>query len=570
MGVPGSEGLFLQSLVLIVACAAASIVFARLGLPPVLGYLVAGVVIGPHGLGVLPYGGGVRFFAEMGVIFLLFMVGLEFSLSKMIEASRIVFGVGGLQVAATTLIIATGAIQLGFDLHSAVILGGVVAMSSTAVVLKELADIGELSAPHGRLVVGILLFQDLAAMLFVILMDGWRAGAQIGVSGTIRHLAIAVLAFSAVAFVSRPLFRHFLASVARLHSTEPMLLTIMAIALGTAFLSYWLGLSPPIGAFLAGMVIGETDFRYQIEDDIRPFRDLLFGVFFVAVGAEVDAKVMLSQPLAVMIWLALFLGKGIFAAVVVRATGSPRPVAIRAGACLAQGSEFGLLLVTMAMRAGILSADVGQPVLVALALSMGLAPLIVKANERIGRLLSGRAFGPRVQAVVGRESADLNHHILLLGCGRVGGTVAAVLDASQIPYLALERNHDNFQRARRQGCRVVLADASRPRLLSAAGLQRARLLVITFDSRRAVHRILYQVRQENPSLATLVSIRDDLEARFFTDMGASVVFPENVAAGLALGDRALMLAGLSEEEAAAIVKRIGAELDVEIRSLLRI
>jgi CPA2 family monovalent cation:H+ antiporter-2 len=558
------DNLFLESLVVILACAGTVIVFARFGFPTVLAYLVAGLAIGPHGLGILSASEGVRFLAELGVIFLLFMVGLEFSLSKLIAARRIVFGAGGLHVGVTTVGVAAGAILLGFDTRSAVLLGGAVAMSSTAVVLKQLADQGELTTVHGHIAVGILLFEDLVALLFLILVDIWGAGSQTDALDFVKQLAIATLAFSAVAFVSRPLFSRVVTSVARLHSNEGMLLSILSLALGTAFLTHGVGLSPPIGAFLAGMVIGETDFRHQIEDDIRPFRDLLLGLFFVTVGMEIDLSVITGSPQAILIWLALFAGKGIIITGVVRAFGWPTPVAARTGACLAQGSEFGLLLLTLAMRVGIVNAAVGQPALAAVAISMGVAPLVIQRNEPISRVFGGRehrASPPGDETVVRNESAELEDHVLLLGCGRVGRLVAAVFEAARFPYLALENDSERFQHARQRGHRIVLADASRARSLDAAGLRRSRLLVITFDHRPALERILHHCRREKPELPTLVSIQDDRDMPRIIEAGASVVYPENLAAGLALGDQALVLLGLSHEEAAEIVKAVRAGLN---------
>ncbi|HYZ86242.1 MAG TPA: cation:proton antiporter [Bryobacteraceae bacterium] len=562
-----TETLFLQAVVVILACAGLVFAFVKLGLPTVFGYLAAGILIGPHGMG-LPFSGeGVRFFGDLGIVLLLFMTGLEFSLPKMVAASRTVFGIGGAQVALTTAIVAGAAMMAGFDVRASVVVGGVVAMSSTAIVLKQLAEQGELTSDHGRLSVGILLFQDLAALPFLVLVDAWTSGEGVHGLRILTRLAVAALAFGAVGFLSRLVFKRILADVARLRSNELMLLSGLSLALGTGFVTNGFGLSPPVGAFLAGMVVGETDFRHQIEDDIRPFRDVLVGVFFVTVGMTLDWRSVINAPLIVLAWLALLLFKAVLTGVVVRLSGWPAPVAARTAACLAQGGEFGLLLLTLAMQGGIVPREIGQPGLVAIALSIGLAPIPVRWNEAIGRVVGGRKLRAAVERnenAVRAEAEQLDRHVILLGCGRVGRLVVSLLEAARIEYLALEIDLEEFRQAKDLGYRIVLGDASRPRLLDAAGLDRTSLVVITFDHHRPLERILHHVRHKRSDLPTLVSAHDDRKLAIIAEAGASVVFPENLAAGLALGNQALVLLGLPHEEAARIVRSTRTALNPEI------
>lgn len=561
-----AETLFLQSLVVIVACAGLVFLFAKLGLPAVLAYLVTGAVIGPHGLGVSPGGEGVRFFGDLGVVLLLFMIGLEFSLPKMLAASRTVIGIGGAQVAVTTATVAGGALVLGFDVRASVVLGGVAAMSSTAIVLRQLAEQGEVSTDHGRISVGILLFQDLATLPFLVFIDGWRAGETADAGRIFTQLATAALAFGGVGMLSRPAFKLILADVVRLRSSELMLLSGLGLALGTAFVAHSLGLTPPVGAFLAGMVIGETDFRHRIEDDIRPFRDLLVGVFFVTVGMATDPRILVGAPLAVLAWLTLLLAKSVLVAAIVRISGWPATIAGRTAACLAQGGEFGLLMLTLAAEAEIVPRHVGQSGLVAIALSMGLSPLLIRWNEAIGRVVGGRKH---VAAVAADENTirglaeHLENHVILLGCGRVGRLVVSVLEAAHLKYLAMELDLEEFRHAKQLGHRIVLADASRLRMLDAAGLSRASLLVITFDHPRPLERILHHARHQRQQLPILVSARDDRRLTTVSKAGASVVFPENLAAGLALGNQALLLLGVPHEQAASLVRSTRASLNPE-------
>jgi monovalent cation:H+ antiporter-2, CPA2 family len=559
--------LLIETLTVILAAACAVGLARRIGFPPIVGYLVAGLAIGPHGLGILALSEGTEFLSELGVVLLMFMVGLEFSLPKLIAARATVFGAGGLQVGLTTLIGATAAIAFGVSWQAALVIGGVVAMSSTAITLKQLSDDGELGSQHGRLAVGILLFQDLATLPFLVLVD---AGRNQGFSGLmlVHKLVLAAAAFIIIAVVARPLFRTALSWAAHARSGELFLLSSLALALGTAFAAHGAGLSPPIGAFLAGMVVGETDFRHQIEDDIRPFRDVLVGLFFVTIGMQVDLAIIGAAPLALLAWMTVFLlGKAALLALVATVLRWPALVALRVAIILAHGGEFGLLLLTQAMAAGVIEPDPGQAMLVALVTTMGLAPILIQRSAWVADLVGGAASaaGKRQEEdAVGLGSQALDDHVILCGCGRVGRLVAVVLEAAKTPYIALESDLTRFREAQRSGHHVVFADASRTRILQRAGLERARLLVVTFDERRAVQRLVRSARHHNPDLVSIVSAADDRELSSMTEAGAAVVFPENLAAGLALADQVLLLAGLSQEQAASIVTEVRAELNPEL------
>src|SRR6195256_6825872 len=298
-----ADVLLIKTLVVILASVSSISLVVRAGLPAVGGYLLAGLVIGPHGLHLIATSDETRFLAELGIIFLMFMVGLEFSFSAMIAARRDVFVAGSLQVGLTALIVAGIAMLWGVGLPTAVLLGAAVAMSSTAITLKQLVDQGDVSSQQGRLVLGILLFQDLAVLPFLVLLGGWELSGGPGPLGALRELGIAAIAFSVAAFVCKPIFRTWLAWVARTNSADLFLLTVLVLALGTAFAGNLVGLSAPIGAFLAGMVVGESDFRHQVEDDIRPFRDVLLGLFFVTTGMEVDPSTITAAPMAVLAWI---------------------------------------------------------------------------------------------------------------------------------------------------------------------------------------------------------------------------------------------------------------------------
>jgi len=562
-----ADALLIKTLVVILASVCAISLVAHMRLPAAAGYLLAGLVIGPHGLHLIATSDETRFLAELGIIFLMFMVGLEFSISAMIAARRDVFGAGSLQVGFTVLIVAGVAMLWGLGLPSAMLLGGAIAMSSTAITLKQLVDQGDVSSQQGRLVLGILLFQDLAVLPFLVVLGGWQQGGPEPL-GALRQLGIAAITLGVAALVCRPVFRTWLTWVARTNSADLFLLAVLLLALGTAFVGHLAGLSVPIGAFLAGMVVGESDFRHQVEDDIRPFRDVLLGLFFVTTGMEVDPSAVTAAPMAVLAWMIACLpGKALVVLLVGAIMRWPAPVGARAALILAHGGEDGLLLLTQAMRVGAIEPNVGQPALLALAATMALGPVLFQQSARFAELVSGASHRTKAdaeEAAIREESDDLRDHVILCGCGRVGRPVSLVLEAAKVPYIAVESDLIRFRRAKKAGHKVVFGDAGRKRVLGAAGVARARLVVVTFDRRHAVERILHYAREQNPAVSSIVSAADDQEVPTLARAGASTVFPENVAAGLALADQVLLVCGFSQDNAANIVTTIRAELHPEL------
>ena len=380
-----SPAIFEVALILIGGAFLAVAICSRLGLPSILGYLAAGLILGPTGTGALPYGEGIAQFAELGVVFLLFMLGLEFSLAKLFELRRAIFGVGLAQVVAVTAPVALGAgVVLGLTSGEAIVLGGAVAMSSTALCLKQLTEQRELDTPHGRIAVAVLLFQDLATAFFLILLSiaAQRAPAaesllKIGLG--IGVLAVALLLMRAV---MRPLTTWL-----SLHANSDLLqLTGLFLALGAAAVARVAGLSPAIGAFLAGMLISESDARHVVEKEIRPFRDLLVGIFFVSVGTQIDLSQAFEEPWPILGWLLAIVGlKLVIVAVIVRASGAPIETALRTATILAHGGEFGLLLISLSLAQRLLDPALAQPLLIALGVSVFLAPLLIRSNASISR-----------------------------------------------------------------------------------------------------------------------------------------------------------------------------------------
>ncbi|WP_020188284.1 cation:proton antiporter [Methylopila sp. 73B] len=561
------DALLTQSLLLVLASALAVGVFAAWGMPAVMGYLVAGVAIGPYGLDMIAAGEETRFLAELGLVFLMFMVGLEFSPSTLLAARYDVLLAGGLQVGATMAAVAGPLWLLGLDPRLCVLLGGAVAMSSTAIAGKQLAEQGELGTQHGRRAISILLFQDLATIPLLVLLDSWARQDSVTPLGLAGRLGLAALALAAAAVISRPVVRALFAGVVKSRSNDLFLLAALLVALGAAYLVHLAGLALPVGAFIAGMVIGESDFRHRVDDDIRPFRDVLVGLFFVTIGMSLDPRLILEHPATILAWMAVFLvGKPIVILGVCLLLGRSFATSVRIALILGHGGEFGLLLLTLAMTTGLMPPAIGQPVLIALALTMGLAPLIIQRNAIFGRLFDRRRRRMTAdEAAIREATGGLDGHIVLCGCGRVGRLVATALEAAKLPHLLIEADHARFKEAQRLGHKVVHGDAGHHRILAAAGIANVKLVIITFDHRPVVERILAFARGRNPSIACIVSTNDDRDMADFVQAGASVVFPENLAAGLGLADQALLVSGLTQEEAGRLVTALRAELSPELR-----
>lgn len=398
-------------IMLLAASLVVTLLLQRIGAPTLIGYIFVGLLIGPTGIGLLEASPELELLAEIGIVFLMFYVGLEFSLPVLLASRRAVLGLGGLQVLCTSMIVAGFALATGVTFLAAVLLGGAVAMSSTAITIRQLTDQGELDTRHGRASVGTLLFQDLATLPFLVLVaalgvaggghDAAAYNATYGLSTPAQSIAaidagvwselgarlgIAVLAFGAALVIGRRLLLRIVSLVHRTDSRELFMLAMLTIVIGAAWAAHEIGLSPPLGAFLAGMILGETRFKDDAETDIAPFRAVLLGLFFVSVGVRVDLSVIFHNAVLVFGFVAaIFIGKGLIVFVLVRMLGEPTEVAARTGAILAHGGEFGLLILTLALSQNIISEAIGQPLLGAIVISMICAAFLIKANGRLFR-----------------------------------------------------------------------------------------------------------------------------------------------------------------------------------------
>ncbi len=534
-------------LLLLTASVVVVTAFRAMGLHPVLGYLAVGAVIGPHAANLMGDAAGARHLAEFGVVFLMFSIGLEFSLPRLYAMKRIVFGLGAAQVLGT-MVLATGMVMLGgLSWRGGLVLGGTLAMSSTALLSKLLADRLELDSAHGREVFGVLLFQDLAVVPLIILIPALSMPVE-ELAETLALAAVKAAAVLTAVLVFGPrLMRKWFYVVARRRSAELFMLNVLLITLGLAWLTELAGLSLALGAFLAGMLISETEYRYHVEEDIKPFRDVLLGLFFVTVGMFLDVPAILANLGWVLLTLSVLLvGKFAVAGGMSRAFGSSPGTAIRTGLWLCAGGEFGFVLVSLIGQSGLVPKAVLQVVVAALVLSMLLAPFVVQFSDRIALRFTASEWLLRSMQLtrIAAQSMATDKHVIICGYGPTGQYLARFLDRESVSYVALDLDPERVREAAAAGDTVVFGDAARRETLTAAGIQRASALVISFANEEAALRVIHHVRALRPELPVIVRALDEGHMEKLFEGGATEVVPENVESAIMLASHALMLVGV--------------------------
>lgn len=537
-------------------------VFQRIGLSPILGYLATGVLVGPSALGWLADGPTMRLLAELGVVLLMFSIGLEFSLPRLLAARRLVLGVGGAQVLLTALILGATGVWLGLSWMESAVAALALAMSSTAIVLKQLGEQGELSTPHGRVATGVLLFQDIAAVPVLVVLPVLAAAPEQLTGALGLALVKAALVFGGLVIAGRYVLPPLLRWVAATRSLELFMLTALLLAVAAAAVSMLAGLSPTLGAFMAGALLGETLFRHQIEADIRPFRDLMLGLFFATIGMQLQPAAFVSQPGAIVLTvLALVVVKPLILVPLVRLAGHPKPDAMRAVITLAQGGEFGLLVVATGFNLGLLAGQVAQPLLAGVILSMLFAPVLLRFSRPVGAWFSGHrraADGLQTEAYIAETSCDFDRHVIICGYGRLGQNVMQVLKDEGIDSLALDLDPERVRQAAAAGEPVLYGNAAQPGVLRAAGIERARALAITVDDITVAERIAHQVRARGLELPILARSRRGRDDAGLGSSGATV-FPEGLETSLAFAGQLLIMLDVPPSLVEARLNTIRAE-----------
>lgn len=540
-----------QVLVILAFAVLAVIVFRALRLGPVLGYLAAGALIGPHALALVRDVETIDRLAELGVVFLLFSIGLELSLERLLAMRRQVFGLGLAQVAATAAVVWAALRAFGMGGPAAAVLAGGLALSSTAVVLRVLQDAGELGTRTGRLAVAVLLFQDLSVVPLI------TAVPLLGGDGStlLRSLAVAAgtaaAALAGIVVVGRVAVRPLLRLVAGSRTPEVFTGIALLLVLGVGWATDRAGLSMALGAFLAAVLISETEYRPQVEADIEPFRGLLLALFFMSVGMGLDlGEAVRSAPLVLGGALALLALKAAVLATLALASGSPPAVAARLGLTLSQGGEFAFVLFALAAESGTLRPGTARAAALVVALTMALTPLLAAAGRRAERRLAARGAVPGPGSAAGLEA-----RVLIAGFGRVGQTLGRLLAERGVAFVALDADPALVAAARRRDLPAFFGDSTRAEVLRAVGAGAVRAAVVTLDEPGAAERTVAALRRENPGAPVLVRARTPAHSARLLDAGATAVVPELVEGSLQLGEELLLALDVPRPEAEDLLDR---------------
>ena len=543
--------LLAESLIYLLAAVIAVPLSRRLGFGSVLGYLAAGIVIGPFGLSFVTDVDHILHFAELGVVFLLFVIGLELKPSRLWVMRQMVFGLGTLQVVLSAAAIAIVAWAFGFAARPALVLGLVLALSSTAFVLQMLAEKKQLSTVHGRAAFSVLLFQDLAVIPLIALLPLLGAGQTMDAGVDWTQIVVMVGTVVGLVVGGRLLLRPLLRIAARAETPEILTATALAVVIGSALLVQAAGMSMVLGAFLAGMLLADSEYRHQLETDIAPFKGLLLGLFFIAVGMSIDLTLLLSIPLRIAAIVALLmLTKALVLYPLGRRFGMcNRSAALKLAAVLSQGGEFAFVLFAIAASEKVLDTALIDEMTLAVAVSMALTPLIYWLVER----------GPKEED--GTESRDFdvpdedNHDVIIAGNGRVGQIVARVLAAAGKPFTALELDTRQVDLLRRYGATVYYGDASRLDLLRAAGADKAKIFVLAIsDLEESVH-VAEVVAKNFPHLTIVARARNRRHAHVLMDVGVKHIIRETLHSSLAMSETVLTQLGASAESASSTVAK---------------
>jgi monovalent cation:H+ antiporter-2, CPA2 family len=534
-------------------------------LPPMLGYLVAGVLMGPHALALALNASKVQYLGEFGVVFLMFVIGLEFNLPKLRAMRQHVFGLGLSQVLVCMVAITLGSQFLSalapslWDMRwqTALALSCAIAMSSTAIVVKLMSERMELESAHGKRVMGVLLLQDLAVVPMLVLIPALNSSGEsllsaLAVAGVKALVLIAVLLVGGQAAM-----RWWLTLVARRKSEELFVLNLLLITLSLAWLTERAGLSLALGAFIAGMLISETEFKHQVETDIRPFHDVLLGLFFISIGMMLDWRLVLARwPLMLALMVLPVFFKLVVVVVLSRVLGASMGVSLRTGLYLAQAGEFGFVLLTLAQSHHLVPDTLFNPILASMVLSMLATPFIImSSNWLVMKLVSSEWLLQSLQMTsIARKSINTTRHVIICGYGRSGQNLARMLERESIPYLALDLDPDRVQLASAAGDSVVFGDATRLQAMMAAGLARASAVVVTFLDTAPALRVLATIREHAPQVPVIVRTQDDRELERLQQAGATEVVPEAIEGSLMLASHALALLGVPMRRVLRLVR----------------
>ena len=557
------------TLIYLLAAVTSVVVCRLLHWPAMLGYLLAGILLGHAFNENFTNDKGVVYLAEFGVVFLMFVIGLEFNLPKLMGMRKLVFGFGMAQVMVTLLGAVGGHALLWWLLHylglpwdlswqGALALGAAFAMSSTAIVVKMMADRAELETPHGQRVMGALLFQDLAVVPLLVLIP---ALGQVGEGNLWSILGLAMLKATVLVVVllwgGQKLMRWWLQTIDKRKSDELFMLNILLMTLGLAWLTEHAGLSMAMGAFLAGMLIAETDYKHRIENDIRPFHDVLLGLFFITIGMKLDWQVLYQQWTWVLVLTVVPIAiKALLVAVLAHRFGAPTGVAARTGIYLAQAGEFGFVLLTLGLSNGLIDPLWSNPVLAAMVLSMVATPFLIQYADRVVYRFAADDWLSQSLNItsLAQHTITIDHHVIICGFGRTGKNLCNLLESEKIGYVALDLHPDVVHAAMLAGHRVEYGDATQLANLMSAGLARASAVVVSYDDTPSALKVLELVLAHAPEVPVVVRTRDDHDLNHLRDAGARDVVPEIFEASLSLASQTLHHIGIPARRVRRLVQ----------------
>jgi CPA2 family monovalent cation:H+ antiporter-2 len=553
-----SESQFLQHIVIFLAMAVVVVsLVRRLRVSPVVGYLVAGGLVGPAGIGLITDVESVQDLADLGVVFLLFAIGLDLSLARLRAMRWYAFGLGGLQVLVCSLLIGGAASWFGLAREQAFIVGVALSLSSTAMVMALLRERGEMMSQTGRIALAILLLQDLLVVPLLVVVPRLGGDGHATLVALALAFAKGALALVAIVVLGRVVLAPVFRVIAAQKNADLMTGLTLLVVLGASWATEHAGLSLALGAFLAGLLLAETEFRHQVEADIQPFRGILLGLFFMTVGMSMNLGLLLSDwPLVLGLVLGVMAVKTLATTALCRAFGFRLGFALNQGLLLAQAGEFAFVLLALAMTVGALPRNLGELLVLVTGLTIAATPL----SAALGRFVLGRlersrgAEGERLRA----DTADLSDHIVIAAYGRIGQIVGQLLDRHELPYVAIDLDSGLVEAARAKGLPAFYGDASNQNVLRAAGAERARAAIVTIDGHEAALRAVVVLRQHYPELPILARGRDRAECVALQEAGATATVLEAMESALHLGVAVLQALGIGDGDTASSLTKFRA------------
>ena len=520
--------------------------FRRLHLPAILAYLVAGMVVGEHGFAFAHDQADYDHFAELGIVFLLFTLGLEFSVPKLLAMRHLVLAVGSLQVGLSLFIFMSFALLLGQSFASSLVIGGVLALSSTAIVIRQLSETGAMKRKSGQISVAVLLFQDVAVVPLLIIIPMFAQESESSMILALLFALIKGVFVVGLLFLSgKWLLPRLFNLVAQVRTDELFVLTTLLVTLVASALTQWFGLSMALGAFLAGMMLGESQYKHQLEADIRPYRDILLGLFFVTVGMKLDIGILLSSPLMILAVLVSFmLVKVVVIKVLAVKAGESTKDGWASGIMLAQMGEFGFVLIALATQVNLLPLDVASLLLGSGVISMAITPYLIDKARNIALWLSNEKDIDTSDLATLPSKGSLNEHVIICGFGRIGQTVSRFLKQEGIDFVAIDIDPLRTTKAREAGENVLFGSSRQSELLHAAQLSTAKLVVIAFGEDKQSEEVIKKVRTLSADVPILVRTRNDDQLKNLQEAGANQVVPESLEGSLMLVSQVLSLTGV--------------------------